>query len=142
MRKIVYACMVLMVVLPLAACSTALTKAELEPWLSQVSGDKAPAINVEGKWQDAMGNPDTPFSWGKGFFEQDGNQIKGSLGNYNIRGKVSGETVYLVFLSAGDVYYTARLEKKQDGMLRGDYFNPDDREQENGSPLALERVGK
>ena len=142
MKKITYMCVLLMVVLPLMACSTALTRAELEPWLAGISGDKPPAINVEGRWQDAVANPDTPFSWGRGFFEQEGKQLKGSIGNYNVEGRVSGNTVYLAFLSAGEVYYTARLEKRKEGLLRGDYFYAEDRKQENGMPMALERVNK
>lgn len=142
MRKIIYVFAILMVFLPLMACSSGLTKAEIDPWLQQLSGDRAPAINVEGKWQDANANPDTPFSWGRGYLEQQGNKITGSLGNYNVQGRVSGDTVYLVFLSAGEVYNTARLEKQKDGVLRGDYFYADDKEQENGMPMALERVEK
>ncbi|MCF8036541.1 MAG: hypothetical protein K9K62_06695 [Desulfobacteraceae bacterium] len=142
MKKIMYACAILMVFLPLMACSTGLTKAEVDPWLQQVSGDRAPAINVAGKWQDANANPDTPFSWGRGYFEQHGSKITGSLGNYNVQGRVSGDTVYLAFLSAGEVYNTARLEKRKDGVLRGDYFYADDKKQENGMPMALERVEK
>ncbi|MBS3754810.1 MAG: hypothetical protein KGY56_03840 [Desulfobacterales bacterium] len=142
MKKIIYACAILMVFLPLMACSSGLTKAEIDPWLQQVAGDRTPAINVEGRWQDANADPDTPFSWGRGFLEQEGNQVKGSLGNYNVEGKVSGDKVYLVFLSAGEVYHTARLEKQKDGVLRGDYYYSDDKEQENGMPMALERVEK
>lgn len=142
MKKIMYAYTMLMVFLPLMACSTALTKAEIDPWLQEVAEDKTPAINIEGRWQDAEANPDTPFGWGRGYFEQEGNEVKGSLGNYNVKGKVSGDTVYLVFLSAGEVYHTARLEKKKDDILRGDYFYSDDTEQENGTPMALERADK
>lgn len=142
MKKSLYACTMLMVFLPLMACSTALTKAEIDPWLQEVAGDNEPAINIEGRWQDAEANPDTPFSWGRGHLEQEGNEVKGSLGNYNVKGKVSGDTVYLVFISEGEVYHTASLEKKKDDILRGDYFSSDDKEQEKGSPMALEKADK
>ncbi|MFO7861211.1 MAG: hypothetical protein R6U41_08315 [Desulfosalsimonas sp.] len=142
MKKIMYAFAILMVFLPMMACSTALTRADIDPWLQDVAGDESSAVNVEGRWQDADTDPNNPFGWGRGYFEQEGNQVEGSLGDYDIEGKVSGDTVFLVLLSAGEVHYTARLEKKDDGMLRGDYFNPGDKEQEQGSPMALEQFEK
>ncbi|MCF8110527.1 MAG: hypothetical protein K9J85_03465 [Desulfobacteraceae bacterium] len=142
MKKVLYSCIAVMMLLPLMACSTAMTKAEAGPWLAKISGDRAPEINVDGRWQDANADPNAPFSWGKGFFDQQGNQIEGSLGKYNLQGKVTGDTVYLVLLSAGEVHYTARLKKRKDGILRGNYFYEDDSEQKEGIPMALERVEK
>jgi len=38
------------------------------------------------------------------------------------------------------VYYTAQLEMSEDNMLRGNYFNPDDREQLYGFPMAIKKM--
>lgn len=65
------------------------------------------------------------------------NILSGAIGNYVIEGVVSGNKVYLVFLSGGVVYYTARLEMFEDGVLRGKYFDSDDKEQANGYPTSL-----
>lgn len=140
MKKIIYVCLAMMAFLTLMACTTALKTSEVDPWLARVSGDKAPAVNIEGYWQDALAHPNDPFSWGKGHFEQEGSKVTGSIANHNLRGKVSGNTVHLVFTSARGVDYTARLKMTEKGVLRGEYFYPDDREQESGTPMALERV--
>ena len=63
----------------------------------------------------------------------------GAIGNYNIKGVVSGKTVYLVFLHAGKVYYTAHLELFQ-GSLNGNYFKANDKEQTKGYPTSLARA--
>ncbi|MFP4039020.1 MAG: hypothetical protein ACLFS7_00640 [Desulfosudaceae bacterium] len=142
MKKSMYVCAILMGFLFLMACSTALTKADIDPWLQEVAGDTEASINIEGRWQDVKADPNNPFGWGKGLFEQEGNRVTGSLGDYKIEGKVSGDTAYLVFLSGGEVYYTTRLERHEDDTLRGDYFHSDDKEQKQGQPIALERVEK
>lgn len=98
-----------------------------------------PEINIQGKWHDADVDPNTPFGWGRGSFEQKNGKIEGHLGNYIVTGTVSGRTVYLVFISGGDVYYTARLDMKEKGLLAGNYFDHDDLEQKNGYPMNLKK---
>ncbi|MFP4668738.1 MAG: hypothetical protein ACLFMN_08075, partial [Desulfobacterales bacterium] len=142
MKNLLYSCIAVMMLLPLMACSTAMTKAEVDPWLDKISEDRAAQINVDGRWQDENAGPNAPFGWGKGSFEQQENQLEGSLGKYNVKGKVSGDTVYLVLLSGGEVHYTAKLKKQKDDILRGNYFDESDSEQKEGTPMALERVGK
>ena len=78
------------------------------------------------------------FGWGEGYLKQDQNKVSGAIGNYNIKGIVSGNKVYLVFIYGGSVYYTARLEMI-DGLLVGNYFEADDKEQSNGYPTSLAR---
>ena len=118
MRKWIYGSLLMLTVLMLAACTTGLKKDEIDTWLTDISGANPPAINVEGKWRDADVDPNTPFGWGKGVFEQEGSRVTGYIGNYNVTGTVSGNKVYLVFLSGGSVYYTARLEMKEAGLDR------------------------
>lgn len=137
MKKNICICLALTVFLSIAACTTALKKDEIDPWLQGIAGDRAPEIHIEGWWKDA--HTDAVFGWGRGRFEQDGNKLTGSLGDYNVEGRVSGDTVYLVFLSRGAVHYTARLKMMEDDLLSGSYYHPDDREQENGTPITLEK---
>jgi len=111
-----------------------LKQTEIDPWLNTISGDKTPELDITGKWHDEQGN--IFFGWGEGYLRQEGNKISGAIGNYNMKGVVSGKTVYLVFLSAGKVYYTARLEMFQ-GVLTGNYFKANDKEQKRGYPTTL-----
>lgn len=140
MKHWIYSGFLVLMGVALISCAAGLTRDGIDPWLADISGDRAPAINVEGKWQDADVDPNTPFGWGRGILEQTNGRIEGHIGNYNVTGRVSGNDVYLVFLSGGSVYYTARLEMKEKGVLRGDYFYDDDLEQENGMPMGLEKV--
>lgn len=120
------------------ACSSAVLKQEEIPhWLSQISTGAPPEIDLTGKWYDAHGN--VVFGWGEGYLRQDQNSVSGAIGNYLIQGRVAGKTVYLVFLSGGAVYYTARLEMFEEGLLKGSYFDADDRAQTGGYPTALAR---
>lgn len=43
-------------------------------------------------------------------------------------------------VSGGSVYYTARLEMKEKGLLRGQYFYAEGRELKEGMPMALEKI--
>jgi len=117
--------------------SCALKQKEIDPWLNTISGSKPPEIDITGRWRDAQGGGF--FTWGEGNLRQEGNKVSGVIGNYNITGIVSGKTVYLVFLYAGTVYYTARLEMFQD-LLNGNYFKATDKEQTKGYPMSLART--
>ena len=122
----------------LFACAFASLKQEEIPnWLSEISANEPPAINVTGKWYDPNGNP--VFGWGEGYLRQNQNNISGAIGNYIIEGRVSSKKVYLVFLSGGKVYYTARLEMFEDGVLNGSYFDAGDIKQAGGYPTSLAR---
>lgn len=122
----------------LFACSCgALKKEEIPNWLLRISTGEAPEIDASGKWYDAKGN--YIFGWGEGYLRQDKDHIYGAIGNYIVEGRVSGKKVYLVFLSGGKVYYTARLEMFEDDTLRGSYFDADDKEQSGGYPTSFAR---
>jgi hypothetical protein len=114
-------------------------QSEIDPssWLNTISNGQPPKIDFTGKWHDARGS--TFFSWGEGYLNQDQNKITGAIGDYNIRGVVSGKEVYLVFLYRGSVYYTARLEMFQD-LLTGNYFKGNDKEQIEGYPTSFART--
>ena len=124
--------------LVLAACAIGgLKQAEIDPWLNNISGGVPPAMDLSGAWYDDKGN--FMFGWGEGQLRQEQGRLTGAIGNYNVKGRVGGKKVYLVFLSGGKVYYTARLEQFDEGVLTGEYFDAHDRLQANGYPTSLAR---
>ena len=116
--------------------SCALKQKEVEPWLNTISGGSPPEIDVNGRWRDGEGSW---FGWGEGHLIQEQNKIRGAVGNYDIKGIVSGRKVYLVFLYHGRVYYTARLEVFRDSLV-GNYFKGSDKEQRKGYPMSLVKI--
>ncbi len=118
------------------SCAPALKQKEIDPWLNTISGGKPSEIDITGQWHDAEGDM---FGWGKGYLSQEQNKISGNMGDYDIQGVVSGKIVYLVFLSHGKVYYTARLEMSQN-LLTGNYFKASDKEQKKGYPTSFVRI--
>ena len=72
------------------------------------------------------------MGWGEGTLFQNGNKLSGTIGSYDLKGVVSGGIVYLAFYTKGRVYYTARLEMIERGVLAGKYFDADDRDQKKG----------
>jgi hypothetical protein len=87
--------------------SCAINQKEVDPWLNTVSGGRPPEIDITGRWQDTKGGGF--FAWGEGHLRQEENRISGTIGDYDIKGVVSGKMVYLVFMYRGTVYYTAHV---------------------------------
>ncbi len=79
------------------------------------------------------------FSWGDGYLHQEQNKISGVIGEFIVKGIVSGKTVYLVFLYNNIAYYTARLEMSRD-LLTGNYFDAGDKEQKKGRQTSFIRI--
>jgi hypothetical protein len=137
--KYIRAAIIAVSLVSLISCAT-LRQEEIDPWLAAMSGDKPAAANFEGKWQDPESFSAKSFiitGWGHGYMRQNHNKLKGVIGSYNVKGIVSGEIVYLVFYTGGTVYYTARLEMFEKGVLEGEYFEADDREQKKDSPTKF-----
>jgi hypothetical protein len=110
-------------------------------WLSQISGNDPPEINITGKWRDTAGTG--MLTWGEGFLNQDQNKVTGVIGDYNVIGIVSGKKVYLVFLYRDRIYYTARLELSQQlaqDELVGSYFKAKDTKQVKAYPTSFTKL--
>lgn len=120
---------------------------ESESWLeSKVAA--GPRVIISGTWRDAIDNPiliidqeedQTTVSthemgWGKGFIDQKGNQVTGSLGGYQLSGTVSGEELHLVFHHSSRVYYLARLTVSGNKLVGFYYTNKD---LQNGYQMVL-----
>jgi hypothetical protein len=138
MRSFITVFLTLLLIFVISCASRALNQKETDPWawLNTISGGKTAEIDITGKWRDAGGGW---FGWGEGYLRQEQNKIRGAIGDYNIIGIVSGKIVYLVFLYAGKVYYTARLEIFQDS-LTGNYFKAKDKEQTKGYATSFVRI--
>ncbi len=134
MRSLSTVFFALLLIFVISCTHGALKQEEINPWLNTISGGKPAEIDITGKWHDTQGTGF--FTWGEGYLRQERNKISGTIGDYNIEGVVSGKTVYLVFLSGGRVYYTARLEMFQNS-LTGNYFKANDKEQTKGYPTSF-----
>ena len=110
-------------------------------WLTKISGNEPPEVNITGKWRDTAGTG--MLTWGEGFLTQDQNKVTGVIGDYNVIGIVSGKKVYLVFLYHDRIYYTARLElsrKFAEDELVGSYFKAGDKEQVKPYPTSFTKL--
>jgi len=126
-----YILIVVLLILSIISCASVKFKPEeIDPWLVTISGDMSATINVEGKWSDP--ESEGVMGWGEGTVIQNGNKLSGTIGSYDLKGVVSGGIVYLAFYTKGRVYYTARLQIIERGVLAGKYFDADDREQKKG----------
>ncbi len=139
MRSFTTLFLTLSLIFVISCTSGALKQKENDPWLwlNTISGGEPPEIDLTGKWRDTQGTGF--FTWGEGYLRQEQNKISGAIGDYNIIGIVSGKKVYLVFLSKGTVYYTARLEMFKD-LLTGNYFKANDKEQKKGYPTSFAKT--
>jgi hypothetical protein len=139
MRSFTTVFLALSLIFVISSTSGALKQKEddLWLWLNTISGGKPPEIDITGKWRDTQGSG--LLTWGEGHLRQEQNKVSGVIGDYNVIGIVSGKIVYLVFLSGGRVYYTARLKMFQDS-LTGNYFKAKDKEQKKGYPTSFTRV--
>jgi hypothetical protein len=108
-------------------------------WLTKISGNEPPEVNITGKWRDTAGTG--MLTWGEGFLRQDQNKVTGVIGDYNVIGIVSGKKVYLVFLYRDRIYYTARLELSgNQDELAGSYFKAGDKEQVKPYPTSFTKL--
>lgn len=104
-----------------------------EGWLAAEVGSSRG--NISGKWTDA-----TIDGWGEAEFVQKGNQISGTLGNYEINGVANGSNVFLALSSDKWYYYSVQAEHSG-SVLKGHYakgfpVKPKD----EGHPFEFHRV--
>jgi hypothetical protein len=82
-----------------------------EAWLSDQMFP--PEFSISGNWKSR--------SWGKAFFAQTDNKIRGYLGDYPVEGVVSGRKAYLLVSQGGWYYYSVVLEMPAPHVLIGYY---------------------
>lgn len=82
-----------------------------EQWLSD---QMLPAeIDVSGDY--------TCKGWGPSFLVQNGRDVRGHLGDYPVKGVVSGRKLHMLVSDSGWYYYSAVLEQPRPGVLVGYY---------------------
>jgi hypothetical protein len=137
MRSFITVLMILLLIF-VVSCA-AIKQEEIDPWLTTISGAKPAEIDITGKWRDTAGTG--MMTWGEGYLYQEQNKVRGVMGDYSIKGIVSGKIVYLVFMirDGNKVSYTARLENLKD-LLIGYYFRATDKEQKKGYETSFVRV--
>ena len=99
----------------LVGCNTsekyAANNAAGQKWLDE---HRSPVgLSVQGIWHSE--------EWGGSKLMQDGRTVNGTLGNYNVRGVVSGQRAYLLLHSGGWNYFTVVLAKPSATQLSGFY---------------------
>ena len=95
--------------LSLTSCGVAMT--EGQRWLD--SKKDAPEMNVSGRWFSS--------EWGDTNFNQEQKDVTGQLGDYPVRGVVSGNSLYLLMYSGSNVHYSAKLTASDENTFEGSY---------------------
>lgn len=128
--------LLVVLVLGLAGCNLkekyARNNAAADSWLAANRG--AAGTNITGAWEAH------DSGWGSIRFEQSGSRITGAMGNYSVRGVVSGSRVFLTLHSDGWVYYTATL-RKSGTLLTGFYSSSVPFIADDQSALTLRWLG-
>jgi hypothetical protein len=101
--------------LGIACAAPSLTHEQATTWLDARAG--ASRLDVDGAWESTASF--VAGGWGDANWIQKGSRVDGTLGLYQVQGRVNGQKLYLVILSNGRVYYTAILEPAKGGGLRG-----------------------
>jgi len=124
----------------------ALKYQEVDSWLMEKAGNDKANIDVSGDWQDIHSNKNGTgcagvfFScWGAASLEQQGRDVTGIIDTYTIKGMVSGNTLFMVLMSANTPYFMAKLNYKNN-RLSGAYYYSKDKDLEAPYPMMLIRT--
>jgi hypothetical protein len=93
----------------LISCGVPMMKGQ--SWLDSKKDN--PQINVTGTW--------TSPEWGTGRFKQENRNVDGILGDYAVKGVVSGVSLYLLMYSGSRADYSAELQALDNNTLKGVY---------------------
>ena len=91
----------------LVSCQLGISMVEGTKWLD--SKNDRPEINIAGAW--------AAEDWGAATFRQEGKDITGVLGDYPVKGVVSGTSVYLLMYNKDRAEYFAELKASDDKTL-------------------------
>jgi len=97
-------------------------------WLSDQT--EPAGINVSGNW--------TSDDWGRVRLIQQGRNVSGAIGGYDVHGVVSGQRVYLLIAQGEWYYYSAVLELQRPGLLTGRFSRAIPFVKGFGRPMRLE----
>jgi hypothetical protein len=95
----------------LVSCQLGVAMIEGQKWLD--SKNDRPEIDISGVWASP--------EWGAAIFKQEGKDISGVLGDYPVKGVVSGDRIYLLMHAADSVDYFAELKASDNKTFKGFY---------------------
>jgi hypothetical protein len=101
-----------------------------EAWLSDQMFP--PEISIAGTWKSR--------DWGRAFFAQTDNKVRGYLGDYPVEGVVSGRKAYLLVSQGGWFYYSVVLEFPAPNILIGYYSRSVPYEANRRVDIRLDRL--
>jgi hypothetical protein len=134
-RKHLFCFVAIVAGLVLYAPSKMLAKEKPNEATSWLAAHSDPAkINVSGTWNSEK--------WGDIVLYRDAasGQLKGHADEWHVRGVVSGNRVFLLFTSFGEVNYSAILTAENDGALDGSYSKRLMSAGDRGEPMHLTRI--
>lgn len=103
-----------------------------ERWLSDQTA--SPKLRIAGTWASQ--------DWGRATFRQSGRHVEGSLGDYDVKGIVSGSRAYLLLSYADWNYYTVLLEEAHPGTLVGNFSRAIPFRKALARPIRLHEVAR
>ncbi len=113
----------------LMSCGVAMTKGQV--WLDSKKDN--PELNVSGTW--------TSPEWGTARLKQEGRNVEGVLGDYPVKGVVSGYSIYLLMYSGTKADYSAELKALDNDTFKGSYSKYSIVEESSSKrPINLKRV--
>jgi len=138
MNRITHYCRTLLALalaLSLTSCGVAMTDGQ--KWLD--SKTDAPEMNIAGQWVSP--------EWGDANFKQEKKDVSGMLGDYPVRGVVSGNQIYLLMYAGDKVHYSAKLKASDENNFEGFYskYSIIDEPRTDRAyirPITLRRVGR
>ena len=101
--------LIMISILFVLSCGTTMTRGD--QWL--VSKTDKPEMDVSGIWASP--------EWGTTTLKQEGNRVTGMLGDYPVKGVVSGNSLYLIMYSGDRVHYFAELKAADKNTFKGLY---------------------
>ncbi|MCU0595576.1 MAG: hypothetical protein MUC98_08970 [Desulfobacterota bacterium] len=108
-KRLLWIVLIVSAALCLQACGVSMIKGE--NWLASKT-DKT-EMNVSGSWMSP--------EWGDGKLIQQGKNVTGTLGDYPVKGVVSGNDLYLLMYSGDKIHYFAELKAADKNTFKGLY---------------------
>lgn len=114
MKNVIWGLSILLILSLMSCRTSAVNTPNYEAWLG--AQNLPSQMDVSGRWDsgDLLSG-----GWGNANLVQQGRNVFGTLGLYSVKGVVSRKTLFLELIAKGYVYYTAKLEMKNDGSLTG-----------------------
>ena len=128
---IVVLCLSLLATGCMTAERTRKNNAAGQTWLD-TNAKRHAATNVEGVYYSP--------EWGIVALKQRQGKLTGWLGEFHLKGEVSGKTAYLLLLDGGWIEHTMVLNRKSSEILDGSYSTHSPYSDKDRRPVHLDRI--